>query len=264
VDDWEASGFFPARIIPRLSTAYFDPEGAKTAEEVLRQVDYVLDRGSRGVTLWDDRYLCRNDALVSALGEMFPGLIFVDVPVDYWAHDEIEALYLAGYTAGCGEDPLRYCPDQAMIRAESAVFVGRGLHGADFEPAMPEGSSFADVPAEYWGLGWIESLWEDGYTAGCAADPLSYCPLQEHTRAEGCVFYLRMLNGPDYEPPEPVGAFGDVPAGWWGAGWVEAAVEAGLIEPCQAEPEAHFCPMDPLDRGLAAYMMVHAKGLTIP
>jgi hypothetical protein len=186
---------------------------------------------------------------------------FVDVPVDHPYYWEIEALYQAGYTAGCHTDPLMYCPDNSMIRAESAVFVERGVHGTGYEPSPPSVSSFADVPAGDWGEGWIEGLWDDGYTAGCGTDPLIYCPLAEHTRAEGCVFYLRMLNGAEYEPPEGEGVFEDVPVGWWGTGWVEAAVEAGLIEACQEGAEVRFCPNDPLSRGLAAYMMVQAKGL---
>ncbi|MGD8813649.1 MAG: C1 family peptidase, partial [Anaerolineales bacterium] len=39
---------------------------------------------------------------------------FVDVPFDHPLHDYIEALYQAGYTAGCSTDPLMYCPEQVM------------------------------------------------------------------------------------------------------------------------------------------------------
>jgi len=52
-----------------------------------------------------------------------PKPAFVDVPFDYWAYDEIEALYQEGYVAGCSTEPLMYCPEQIMTRAESAVFV---------------------------------------------------------------------------------------------------------------------------------------------
>jgi hypothetical protein len=72
-----------------------------------------------------------------------------------------------------------------------------------------------------------------------------------------------MLHGTAYEPPEPVGIFVDVPVEFWGAKWIEAAYQAGLIPACENEPELRFCPDEPLNRGLAAYMMVQAKGLSI-
>jgi hypothetical protein len=93
---------------------------------------------------------------------------------------------------------------------------------------------------------------------------LVYCPLQEHTRTEGTVFFLRMLNGAGYVPPDPTGIFADVPVDYWGAKWIEAAYNAGLITACETSPQLKFCPDDSLDRAMAAYMMVQAKGLNIP
>lgn len=189
---------------------------------------------------------------------------FIDVPFTHWAHDYIETLYQAGYTAGCSSDPLMYCPDATMTRAESAVFVERGIHGADHLPAQPNTQIFDDVPLWEWFAKWATGLWDDGYTAGCGTDPLVYCPLQEHTRAEGSVFFLRMMHGADYVPPEPAGLFSDVPIDMWYADWAEAAYVAGLIRACETSPELKFCPYGPLDRAMAAYMMVQAKGLEIP
>ena len=190
---------------------------------------------------------------------------FADVPFDHPYYIHIEALYPAGFTAGCATDPLRYCPDQTMNRAESAVFVERGIHSTSYSPPAPSSQIFADLPLDSWAAGWVSSLWEDGYTAGCGTDPLIYCPWQGHTRAEGCVFYMRMLNGADFVPETPASpTFTDVPLDAWYAGWVQAAYDAGLISPCQTSPELRFCPNDPLSRGLAAYMMAQAKGLLQP
>jgi hypothetical protein len=72
------------------------------------------------------------------------------------------------------------------------------------------------------------------------------------------------MHGADYVPPEPIGLFSDVPATEWYADWAEAAYNAGIIPACQTEPEFLFCPEDPLDRAMAAYMMVQAKGLQVP
>jgi hypothetical protein len=191
-----------------------------------------------------------------------PGATFVDVPPSHPYFNEIEALYRAGYTAGCGTDPLRYCPEAAMNRAESSVFVERGIHTSTYDPPSPTSQVFADLALDSWAAKWVSGLWQDQYTAGCGTNPLVYCPWQGHTRAEGCVFYLRMMNGATYDPAQPATqTFGDVPLDAWYAKWVKAAYDAGLIPACQATPELRFCPNDPLTRALAAYMMVQAKGL---
>jgi hypothetical protein len=186
---------------------------------------------------------------------------FADVPFDHPYHDYIETLYQEGYTAGCGTDPLRFCPEQTMNRAESAVFVVRGIYGADNTPTDPTEQVFEDAALAEWFTKWVTRLWEDGYTAGCGENPLIYCPMQGHTRAEACVFYLRMMYGADYEPGDPTGIFVDVDPEMWYAKWVDAAWEAGIIEPCATEPDLRFCPQEPLTRAVAAYMMVKAKDL---
>jgi tartrate-resistant acid phosphatase type 5 len=190
---------------------------------------------------------------------------FGDVPTSHWAFPYIETLYRAGYVAGCSTSPRLYCPYRILTRAESSVFILRGAHGAIASPPTtpPPTSSFADVDPTFWGYGWIESLYAEGYTAGCGTNPLVYCPLRNHTRAEGSVFFLRIKNGVAYTPPTPTGLFSDVDLAAWYAGWAEAAYNEGLLPACNATP-LQFCPDDALDRAWAAYMMVQAKGLVIP
>jgi hypothetical protein len=148
-----------------------------------------------------------------------------------------------------------------MTRAESAVFVGRGIHGAGYLPMNPTEQIFADVPLSEWFAKWANGLYEDGYTAGCGTNPSVYCPLGTHTRTEGAVFFLRMLHGAEYVPPAAMGIFTDVDLGFWGAKWIEAAYSAGLIPACETSPALKFCPEGPLDRAMGAYMMVRAKEL---
>jgi len=185
---------------------------------------------------------------------------FVDVPVDHPYHDDIEILYRSGFTSGCAVNPLRFCPDDPMTRAESAVFLERGQHGANYAPPDPTAPHFVDTPVEAWYTKWIEGLWVDGYTVGCALNPPRFCPEQTHNRVEGAVFALRMKNGPSYEPPAAQGMFADLPAIEWGARWAEAAVQAGLLTACAEQP-LRYCPADPVTRGLAAHIVVQAKGL---
>ena len=190
---------------------------------------------------------------------------FADVPLDHPYHDYIEVLYQEGYTSGCNTDPLMYCPEKVMNRAESSVFVERGIHGAEFDPPEPTEVIFADVGLDAWYANWVHGLWNDGYTSGCGTDPLRYCPDLDNTRAEGTVFYLRMMYGSDYQPPASTESiFTDVDEAMWYNDWVNAAYQAGIAEPCASEPELLFCPDEPLTRAVAAYMMVQAKDLTLP
>ncbi len=76
--------------------------------------------------------------------------MFVDVPRDHLYYDEIKTLFIAGYTAGCNQEPLMFCPDEAMTRAESTVFVERGLWGTEYFPSDPTTQLFADLPLESW------------------------------------------------------------------------------------------------------------------
>ena len=68
LDEWRDSGYFPERIIPRLSVVWFDPVRPKPVEDVLRQIEICYDSGATAMTLWDNRYICNNPDLVEALG----------------------------------------------------------------------------------------------------------------------------------------------------------------------------------------------------
>jgi uncharacterized lipoprotein YddW (UPF0748 family) len=66
--EYQSSGHFPERIIPRLAVVWFRPERPKPVADVLRQIEMCYNAGATGVTLWDDRYICKNPDLVEALG----------------------------------------------------------------------------------------------------------------------------------------------------------------------------------------------------
>jgi hypothetical protein len=189
---------------------------------------------------------------------------FEDVPPDYWAYPYIETAYREGYVAGCSSEPMAYCPDDPLSRAEISVFVDRGTHGPDFIPTWEGADVFGDVFAGDWFYGWVNVLWQDGNTSGCQLNEMVYCPLQYHTRGEGSVFFLRLMHGSDFVPPDPEGIFADAPIGEWYTPWVEAAYRDGLLEICETGLETKICPMDLMDRGRAAYMLVQALQLPMP
>jgi uncharacterized repeat protein (TIGR02543 family) len=202
----------------------------------------------------------------------FEKATFGDVPFDYprWAY--IQALYEGGYTSGCQADPLLFCPEATLTRAESAVFMLRGLLGAGYEPPTePSGYVFVNddwAPSTVsWARSWAEGMWDEGMTSGCQADPLKFCPAATLTRAEGSVFGERIKNGKSYTPPAATHIFtGD---DWtpdsvsWAEPWAEQAYHDGLLLSCGTSP-LKFCPADPLSRSWAAYIIAVAKGLTLP
>ena len=60
--------------------------------------------------------------------DLGPGLPAGFGDIDGNHHEaDIDALYAAGITAGCKENPLRYCPARRVTRAEMATFLARSL-----------------------------------------------------------------------------------------------------------------------------------------
>ena len=76
--------------------------------------------------------------------------LFSDVPSSYWAFDDIEKIFAVGITKGCTNSPLKFCPEDAVTRAQMAVFLERGINGSEFTPAAASGV-FQDVTG--WSLG---------------------------------------------------------------------------------------------------------------
>jgi hypothetical protein len=119
--------------------------------------------------------------------------IFADVLPGYWAAAWIEALYADGVTGGCAASPLRYCPEDAVTRAQMAVFLLRAKHGQTYAPPAATGTVFGDVPQAYWAAAWIEQLAREGITAGCGGN--NYCPDSPVARDQMAVFLGRTFLG---------------------------------------------------------------------
>jgi S-layer homology domain len=119
--------------------------------------------------------------------------IFEDVPVSYWAAGWIEQFYNDGITSGCSTNPLKYCPDDSVTRAQMAIFLLRAKHGSSYTPPAATGI-FDDVPTSSWVADWVEQLYNEGITTGCGANPLSYCPEDTVTRAQMAVFIVRTFG----------------------------------------------------------------------
>ena len=122
-----------------------------------------------------------------------PTGIFNDVPATRWAANWIEQFYHDGITSGCGQNPLRYCPDDSVTRAQMAVFLLRAKHGSSYIAPHATGI-FSDVPVTYWVADWIEELYKEGITAGCSQNPMKYCPESAVTRAQMAKFLVNTFG----------------------------------------------------------------------
>jgi beta propeller repeat protein len=162
---------------------------------------------------------------------------FDDIPLDFWARYQIEALRRAGIVRGTSTNPPLYSPATPVSRDQMAVFIIRSLGE---QPVFPPTPRFTDVPADYWAYGEIERLAELGVVQGCTLVPARYCPSDLVTRSQMAVFVVRALGLPAVFPPTP--SFADVPAEQYAYGWVEALKTIGVTRGCQSQPPLLYCP----------------------
>ncbi|MEO8355341.1 MAG: right-handed parallel beta-helix repeat-containing protein [Chloroflexota bacterium] len=190
---------------------------------------------------------------------------FEDVPNTYWAWRWIESFYDQKITTGCSVIPLRYCPERQVTRAEMAVFILRAKYGATYQPNPSQTGIFTDVPVagKEWMQPWIEQLYEEGITSGCAIAPLRYCPERQVTRAEMAVFLLRAKYGAAHQPnPSQTGIFADVPVSGkaWMQPWIEELYEEGITTGCASAP-LRYCPERQVTRAEMAVFIDRAFGI---
>jgi hypothetical protein len=183
-----------------------------------------------------------------------PNRWYEDVSENYWAFSFVESLAKSGITRGCGD--LQYCPDDAVTRAQMAVFLVRGMRGSDFVPPPATGTVFGDVASTDFAAGFIEQFFADGITVGCGDG--NYCPNSSVTRAQMAVFLLRAKYGADYAPPAATGLFDDVPVGAFADAFIEQLAAEGITSGCG---ENNFCPDDPVTRAQMAVFLVRTFNL---
>lgn len=179
---------------------------------------------------------------------------FSDVPAGYWAFDFVERMGISGLSRGCGL--ARFCPEELVTRAQMAVFLERGMRGADFSPPAASGNLFLDVGAADFAASYIEQLFIDGITGGCGNN--NYCPGDEITRAQMAVFLLRAKHGSEFSPPAATGVFQDVPVGSFADAFIEQLAAEGITGGCGG---GNFCPNEPVTRAQMAVFLVRAFDL---
>ena len=167
--------------------------------------------------------------------------------------DEIIWLAQEGITTACSTEPLRYCPDDPVTRAQMASFLVRAL---DLE-AAEQPSGFEDVDPDSLHASNIEALYAAEITTGCSTEPLRYCPDDPVTRAQMASFLVRAL---DLEAAEQPSGFEDVNPDSVHASNIEALYAAEITTGCSTEP-LRYCPDDPVTRAQMASFLHRARQL---
>jgi hypothetical protein len=226
--------------------------------------------GTNGLTDYVDRSLSNISTSSTTqrfllLQLTYPDFTFTDVPPYHWAWNNIERLYNSGVTGGCATNPLKYCPTGYVTRAQMAVFLLRGIYGSSYSPPNPTGI-FSDVPTSHWAARWIEQLYREGITGGCALSPLRYCPEDSTTHAQMAVFLLRSKYGRYYSPPSASGSlYSDVPSNHWAASWIEKATQDSIFDTLELNNDGcsfgYFCPETPVTRALMSGLLIRTFNL---
>jgi hypothetical protein len=119
--------------------------------------------------------------------------IFTDVTFNQYNSFYIQGIFDLGITAGCNVNPPLYCPNSAITRAQTAVFVWKGEHGETPPPACT--GVFADVPCPGgFAVDYIEGIYNEGVTAGCGGG--NFCPNANTNNGQMAVFLVKGFNIP--------------------------------------------------------------------
>lgn len=209
----------------------------------------TFDAGSAGTTVHLEVVETAAAGCDSSPGLANTQADFLDVPPSNPFHDFVDTIARDGVTAGCGAGD--FCPASSVLRAQMAVFLLRGEHGAAFVPP-PAVGNFADVLETNPFAPWIEQLNNEGITAGC--DAIDFCPDDPVTRSSMAVFLLLAEHGSSYVPPACTGIFTDVACPGPFTDWIERLYNEGITGGCNANPP-QYCPGDPVTRAQMAVFL---------
>ncbi len=117
---------------------------------------------------------------------------FPDVPLTHWAYRYVEYCYDRGVVEGYGDG---YHPDEAVNRAQMAVYVARALAGGESNLSEdPYGTPFfPDVGADHWAYRHVEYCHDRGIVQGYWD---GYRPDEVVSRAQMAVYVQRAFNLP--------------------------------------------------------------------
>ena len=193
-----------------------------------------------------------DDADDSPSDDAAPGApaVFTDISGSVHA-GAIGAVAAAGITRGCSADGSRFCPDDAVSRAEMAAFLARALGLGNSGGSV----LFVDVAGSVH-AGAIGAVAAAGITRGCSADGSRFCPDDAVSRAEMAAFLARALGLGNSGGSV---LFNDI-SGSVHAGAIGAVAAAGITRGCSADG-SRFCPDDDVTRAEMAAFLARALRL---
>jgi len=158
---------------------------------------------------------------------------------------------MVGYSDGnpMGDGPVR---NNALTLNKSANAVSN--YRATTQPIT---ASFADVPLGDPSFGYVEFMYQAGYSGGCLAMPLLFCPDDPITRGQMAVFLERTKRGALFRHTPTGTVFTDVTVGTPFAGFIEQLFADGISNGCFAGPM--FCPTVNVNRAEMARLLLVAK-----
>jgi len=126
------------------------------------------------------------------------------------------------------------------------------------------GGSFGDVPTSQQFYRFIENLFHNGVTGGCAGG--NYCPGNAVTRGQMAVFLLKGEHGGSYAPPACASTmFTDVPCP--GGQFVDFINQLATEQITGGCGGGNYCPGNPVTRGQMAVFLLkgeHGGGYAPP
>ena len=168
-----------------------------------------------------------------------------DVPADHAFAGEVVGLDTLGITRGCADG--RFCPEEAVTRAEMAAFLVRAF---DLPPAQ-NAEPYDDDDGHLFEPE-IETLYVNGITTGCA--PHRFCPEEAVTRAEMAAFLARVLR----LPLATGGSTFDDDDGHFLEAEISALAASGITSGCS---ETSFCPDELVTRGEMAAFLIRSLAI---
>jgi S-layer homology domain len=191
------------------------------------------------------------------------GNSFADVSVSSLFYSYMESLLHSGITGGCSASS--YCPLNTVSREQMAKFICRAINIKSPGTCVPSAckSIFSDVPGSDIFCPDIEALYNTGVVAGCAAAPLSYCPLNTTQRQAMAKFIcnaMNTVNPGSCNAASCTGVFNDVTSSNPFCIYIEALYNASVASGCGTNL---YCPANNVSREQMSKFLVNAFSLVL-
>jgi hypothetical protein len=189
----------------------------------------------------------------------FTGQTFTDVlpGQPFWSF--AESSVQAGLLHPC--DVNTFCGGEVLKRRELAVALVRARDGQGANPPAATGV-FQDVETSDLDARFMEQLFTDGVTAGCATGPARFCPEAAVTRRQLAVWLVGAIYGSDQTSGSSA-LFNDLELDDLIAPFAEKLFTDGVIDGCATDP-LQFCPDQVVTKFQAAAMLARGFRLSQP